>query len=138
VGHVYDTTRDGLNNQAMGRAIMKREAQRDRPLDANGHSKPRTCKTIWVTVRDTGEPDRLMWEFWRCFGNHRTRTIPVTSKVVTHCSVVGDEIHLVVEYTTRGGYPSDIRRWAGNLVWGRVATKHQVECQLKETEILPD
>lgn len=95
-------------------------------------TKPLTRKTFHVIIHGKGE-EKLLNAFWLAFGNHPDRTEKHTSKIVTGAEIRGDDLHLAVEYTVRGGHPADFRKWIGRLLFGNPDRGDIVEAILKET-----
>lgn len=101
-------------------------------------TKPLTLKTFHVVIPGLRDPQALLDAFWRHFGEHQDRLERSTSKVVTAGEVRGSELHLAVEYTVRGGYPSDIRRWVGRILGADPYYGRDVQATLKETLYIDD
>lgn len=104
---------------------------------STGHTKPLTRKTFRVSIR-TPDADRIAVEFWRVFGSHAGRTRPHDSKTVLNAAVHEGQVVLYVDYVVRGGFPSDITRWAGRLIWGEPDDGSAVDATLLATVVLPE
>lgn len=123
--------------------VLSRDVRPRRRSPTYGHAgqrvytKPLTCKVFHVVIPRPMKPEAVLDLFWSHFGNHPDRSVPSTNKVVTAGEVREGDVHLVVEYTVRGGHPSDFRKWVGSLLRGDHTQGADVEATLKET-LYPD
>jgi len=98
--------------------------------------KPPNRKTFRVVIHGAEDPAAVLAMMWERFGDHENASTP-GSRIVTHGSVFGSDVHLTIVYSVRGGHPADFRRWIGRLLWKRKATSDEVACTLVETVRLP-
>lgn len=97
-----------------------------------GHKVPLNLKTFHVTVHGLDDAHAALVLLWQRFGDHPDRTVS-SSMTVTHGSVDGTDLKVVVDYLVRGGHPADLRRWLGKLFFGGPVTEEVVDARLVRT-----
>ena len=115
-----------------------RAEERPRFVNRQRTTKPIERKTWHVVVKGGGSDKSLHW-IWSKYGDHDQRTAGQDrSHVVTAMDTLGGDLRLVLVYTVRGGFPSDIRRWLGNELYARPLDEDEVTINRAHKEVVPD
>ena len=103
--------------------------ERRRSPDYSVVTKPLTKKIFFVQLRHPHNPEGTLQVLWEQLQPGRGGNF-----VVTHGDVADGVIRLLIEYTVRGGHPSDIRRKLGRIMMGPDCELLESECEVELRE----
>ena len=104
-------------------------AEPRRSPDYSVITKPLTKKIFFVQLPNRHNPEGTLQGLWELLQPGRGGSF-----VVTNGDVTDGVVRLLIEYTVRGGHPSDIRRKLGRIILGPDCELLESECEVELRE----